>query len=539
MNLNYLHKTTTATKSARANAPAASLLFVNADKKFLISNFPFSITFLRFSIIFLVALANLLTANKGYASNTVLASNTQAAANRCAGTTNQVIHSVDISSTSGSTRTVTTLQNAMGGTWIAGDVSNFKLYYTNTTNTFATTTLLATITSPATGTQSFTGFTVTLAANQAHGYFWITADITSGAVNNHTFIPGAMGTGDFTSSNTNSGSSIAGNTQTIINPTNTAIGGGAAAVCVGLTTAAFTDATGGGTWSITNGTGSATITAGGVVTGSTAGTATVNYAVTSSGCTNTQTAALTVNAMPVVAAIGGGSTPVCNGSATSAFTDATGGGTWSTTSGTGSATITAGGVATGTSAGTVTINYAVTTSGCTTTQTAALTVNTCSTITLASNTISAACIAPSQLKAPIQSFSLAASVSNANLTDVGFTTTGSYAQADITKYQLWYSASNVLSGATQLGVDLASSGTAGARSFAAFTSPTLTSGTTYYFWITVDVSASATSTNTIASNAVATTDLTSTSTKAGGPTTAGGTQTITAVPAQPSIMNSN
>ncbi len=160
-------------------------------------------------------------------------------------------------------------------------------------------------------------------------------------------------------------------------PVVAAIGGGAATVCAGSSTPAFTDATAAGVWSITNGTGSATITAGGVASGVTAGGVTVNYAVTSGGCTTTVTYALTVNPLPVVAAIGGGAATVCVGSTIAAFTDATAGGTWSITNGTGSATITAGGIATGVTAGSVTVNYAVA-NGCgTTTVTYALTVNAC------------------------------------------------------------------------------------------------------------------------------------------------------------------
>jgi len=158
-------------------------------------------------------------------------------------------------------------------------------------------------------------------------------------------------------------------------PAVSAIGGGASAVCVGSVTPAFTDATAGGTWSITNGTGAATITSGGVVTGTAAGTVTVVYSFNNGTCTNTATTPLTVNALPVVSAIGGGATAVCVGSATPAFTDATAGGVWSITPGTGAASITSSGVVTGTTAGTVTVNYAVTTNGCTTTQTKGLTVN--------------------------------------------------------------------------------------------------------------------------------------------------------------------
>ena len=152
-----------------------------------------------------------------------------------------------------------------------------------------------------------------------------------------------------------------------------------------------------------------------------------------------------------------------------------------------------------------------------------------STITLASNTVSASDNCASSTKVPIQSFSLAVTVGTGNLTNLGFTTTGTYAQADISKYQLWYHTSNDITGASQLGSDLSSSGGAGARTFSVFTSPTLTSGFTYYFWITADVTSGATNNNTIAVSAITTSNLTSSSTKAGS-TSAGGTQTIYATP---------
>ncbi len=160
-----------------------------------------------------------------------------------------------------------------------------------------------------------------------------------------------------------------------INPavTAAAIGGGASTVCVGSTTPAFTDATAGGVWSIQNGTGSATISTGGVVTGVAAGTVTVQYIVSGCGST-TVTTALTINPAVTVAPIGGGATTVCVGTTTPAFTDATAGGVWSIQNGTGSATISTGGVVTGVAAGTVTVQYTV--AGCgSTTVTTALTIN--------------------------------------------------------------------------------------------------------------------------------------------------------------------
>lgn len=133
-----------------------------------------------------------------------------------------------------------------------------------------------------------------------------------------------------------------------------AIGGGAATVCNGFSTPAFTNPTGGGTWSVTNGTGSATITGGGVLTGTSAGTVTVNYTI---GICPPATYNVTVNAIPP--AIGGGSATVCVGSSTPAFTNATGGGTWSIINGTGSASISGAGVVTGITTGTATVVYTV------------------------------------------------------------------------------------------------------------------------------------------------------------------------------------
>ena len=201
---------------------------------------------------------------------------------------------------------------------------------------------------------------------------------------------------------------------------------GASSLCTGTTTS-FTNGVAGGAWSVTNGTGTATITAGGVLSGVTAGTVTVSY--TTTGCAPA-TMPVTVNATPTAIT---GTTTVCIGSVTTlastpgggswtsvttanatvnsgggvfgvaagtsvisyafgscsvsttvtvntppgaisgastlcsgtttSFTDGVGGGTWSVTNGTGTGTITAGGVLSGVTAGGVTVSY--TTTGCT------------------------------------------------------------------------------------------------------------------------------------------------------------------------------
>lgn len=96
-----------------------------------------------------------------------------------------------------------------------------------------------------------------------------------------------------------------------VNPSPAAIGGGAASVCVSATTPAFTNATGGGTWSITNGTGSATISAGGVVTGSTAGTATVVYSIGTCSSTTPITINPTISTLATATTPTNGATGVC------------------------------------------------------------------------------------------------------------------------------------------------------------------------------------------------------------------------------------
>ncbi|MES2703127.1 MAG: FG-GAP-like repeat-containing protein [Bacteroidota bacterium] len=130
---------------------------------------------------------------------------------------------------------------------------------------------------------------------------------------------------------------------------------GTMTVCVGSTTT-LANATSGGTWS--SGT-TAVATVGattGVVTGIGAGTATISY-ITSVG---TSTAVVTVNPLP--AAISGTLT-VCQGiSAT--LTNATSGGSWSSSA---SSTATVGltsGILTGVTAGTATISYTVAATGC-------------------------------------------------------------------------------------------------------------------------------------------------------------------------------
>jgi|GEM_PF-1000908 len=175
-------------------------------------------------------------------------------------------------------------------------------------------------------------------------------------------------------------------------PSVAAIGGGAASVCVNANTPAFTNATPGGSWSVIDGSGSATVNGIGVVTGVSAGTVTVVYTVDNGTCSNESAVALTINPLPAVAVISGGAPDICVGSSTPAFTNAIPGGVWSIINGTGTASITTGGVVTGLAAGSVTVAYTVNNGTCSNMATQVLTINPLPVITVIGGGAANVCI---------------------------------------------------------------------------------------------------------------------------------------------------
>jgi hypothetical protein len=266
--------------------------------------------------------------------------------------------------------TVSVNQSAIGAT-ASGNVTATGYYNTCTTGAnslavSATGGTAATIT-PGSATTFCSGGSLTLTASSGSSYIWSTTATAQ--------IIAVTQTGNYsvTVKNSQGCSTTSAATSVTVNPLPTvaAISGGNA-VCAG-SILQLTDATSGGTWTSTAA-GVATVDNTGKVTGVSAGTAVISYNVTNANsCTTTVTNNVTVNALPVVAAISGGNA-VCVGSILQ-LTDATSGGTWTSTAA-GVATVDNTGKVTGASAGTSVISYKVTNaSNCTTIVSNNVTVN--------------------------------------------------------------------------------------------------------------------------------------------------------------------
>lgn len=146
---------------------------------------------------------------------------------------------------------------------------------------------------------------------------------------------------------------------------------GTFSLCGGYTTT-LSNTTPGGSWSSSNNS-IATINSSGVVSTITAGTTTISYTITSGTCSTSATQVFTVTAAPDAGSITGASS-VCQAN-TITLSNTAMGGTW-TSSATGIATINASGVVLGSTAGTTTISYSVTSEGCTSVSTKTITVTT-------------------------------------------------------------------------------------------------------------------------------------------------------------------
>jgi hypothetical protein len=143
-----------------------------------------------------------------------------AAADVPVGTTNHILSTFQVTVTNATT-TLNAASFTTSGNYQAADIaaSGFTLWYT-TTNTFSSPTSLGTLSSASAGsgeTLNFTGLTQSLPVGT--GYFWVTANIASGATQTRTINLNAIANTNLTfSSGTKSGSATAGGTQTITAP---------------------------------------------------------------------------------------------------------------------------------------------------------------------------------------------------------------------------------------------------------------------------------------------------------------------------------
>ncbi len=337
--------------------------------------------------------------------STVSISSTSPAAGTIApSSTNNLLQTFNMTvGTSATTLTDVTV-NTLGTYIPTTDITNLKCWY-STSSTFSTgsATLLSTITPGVTGSSnSFTGLAQTLPVGAS--YIYITADVAAGATSGHTIslasIPSVASNFTFsTTCLTLSGSATASNTQTIASPTtppsitssptNQTICSGTSttftATATGAPTPTYqwqrsTTGTGGPWFNITTGMdggiyGASFTTNTLTITGATTaenGYAYQMIATNAYGTATSTPALLTVITVPTVAAITG-TTVVCAGS-TTALTDATAGGTWSSVS-TGVATVNTTGVVTGVAAGTSVISYTITNACGTTAATTTVTVD--------------------------------------------------------------------------------------------------------------------------------------------------------------------
>lgn len=148
-------------------------------------------------------------------------------------------------------------------------------------------------------------------------------------------------------------------------------------------------------------------------------------------------------------------------------------------------------------------------------------------ITLSSPVSSSANLTQGLTNQEIYRFDLAVTTAAATLNGVTITTAGTYIASDLTNIKCWYSADATFnSGSDELLATQTTSLGAGSHAFPSFTTKTISSGTTGYIFITVDLPFTATANNAISVNAITTADISFVSGNKTGTANASGTKTI-------------
>ncbi|WP_207802036.1 gliding motility-associated C-terminal domain-containing protein [Flavobacterium aquariorum] len=202
------------------------------------------------------------------------------------------------------------------------------------------------------------------------GGIWTSGDLSKATVDSLTGVITGVTAGTVTITYTVAGTGVCSDVtatrdvSVIALPVVPAITGGSINVCAGSGTVTFLNAMAGGTWSVTNGTGTASITIGGVLTGQIAGTVTVEYTMTNIiGCAVKQAFNLTINAAPNAGTLSG-TQAICV-SGTTTFSSTVSGGSWSSSNASIATVDPVTGLITGISSGTATITYKIIgTGGC-------------------------------------------------------------------------------------------------------------------------------------------------------------------------------
>jgi trimeric autotransporter adhesin len=264
-------------------------------------------------------------------------------------------------------------------TAVAAGTTTISYIVTNASGCSSVTTISFTVSGypfvPAnTGTNTVCAGATTQLSNTTTSGVWTSANTATATVSSTGLVTGVAGTVGgtqviITYTVTNAtGCSTARNTNVTVYaaPTTPTINATTTSGCVNTTLQLTGSGTGGGgtaTWASSN-TSVATVSNAGLVTGISAGTASITYTISNfRGCTSAAKQDVTFGNRPVVDAISGVSS-ICLGN-TVQLTNATPNGTWRSGN-TNIATVNANGLVTPITAGTVTLFYTVTSSGCAT-----------------------------------------------------------------------------------------------------------------------------------------------------------------------------
>ncbi len=283
----------------------------------------------------------------------------------CVGSSSTFTDAVSGGAWSTSTTTICTISPTSGlATGIAVGTAGITYTVTNTCGTIATTYTFSVNSHPdapaaISGTTTVCTGSTTALSDATSGGVWSSSNSSIATVNVSGTVYGvSAGSANITYTVTNScGSNYATKSVTVNTSSSVSSIGGPSTVCTG-SSITLTDASSGGTWTSTNP--SVATVSSGVVTGIAVGTTVISYTISTACGTSAAILNVNVTTIPSVGAITGSST-VCTGAVTT-LSDATSGGTWSSTA-TSVASVSPAGVVRGVSAGTATISYTLT-NGC-------------------------------------------------------------------------------------------------------------------------------------------------------------------------------